>query len=224
MRKLMPDGRWMSVSGNDTGFVGPWAFMLWVRHPSGTFRVHTGARGSAEILVANSGRTAHTKIREASLRGSRLVSLEDREQGGTTLVWQGDFHELSTYVHGTTISFEAFASRMALLDVTDGRDGLVVLAGRGTGTALEYVLGANFIPDICSVSVRGAGGRMQPATVGKAVRGGRMWRDDETDGNGRVTRSMVTIANDTCVTSLSPFDPADARLRPLVESLDVRFE
>jgi hypothetical protein len=224
MHKLMPDGRRLSVTGNDAGFVGPWAFMVWVRHPSGTFRAHTTARGSTEILVANSGRTEHTKVREASMRGSRLVSLEDNELGGTTLVWQGDFHELSTYVHGTTVSFEAFVSRLALLDLADSRDGLVVLAARGTGTHLEYVLGANFIPEICSISVRDAGGRMRPATAGKAVRGGQMWHDDETDGTGRVTRSMVTIANDTCVTSLSPFDPAGVRLRPLVESIDVRFE
>ncbi len=224
MRKLMPDGRWLSVSGNDAGFVGPWAFMLWVRHPSGSFRVHTGARGSAEIMVANSGRTELTKIREASVRGSRLVSLEDSVQGGTTLVWQGDFHELSTYVHGTTVSFEAFASRLALLDLTDGRDGLIVKAGRGTGSALEYVLGANFVPDICSISVRAAEGRYRPATVGKAVKGGRMWRDDETDEHGRITRSVVSIANESAVTSLTPFDPADARLRPLVESIQVRFE
>lgn len=225
MRKLMPDGRWLSISGNDAGFVGPWAFMLWVRHRSGTFRVHTGARGSAEIMVANSGRTHLTTAREASMRGSRLVSLEDKEHAGTTLVWQGDFHEISTFVHGTSVSFEAFASRLALLDLIDSRDGIVVLAGRGTGTELDYVLGANFIPDICSLSVRAAGHRTTlPVTAGLAVKGGRMWRDIDTGADGGVTRSMVTIANDSTITSLSPFDPADARLRPLVESIDVRIE
>ncbi len=224
MRKLMPDGRWLSISGNDAGFVGSWAFMLWVKRPSGSFRVHTGARGSAEIMVANSGRTEQTKIREASLRGSRLVSLEDSGHAGTTLVWQGDFHEISTYVHGTAVSFEAFASQLAQLDLADSRDGIVVRASRGTGTTLEYVLGANFVPQICSISVRSADWRNGPATAGKAVRGGRMWRDEEVDAQGKVTRTAITIANETTLTSLLPFDPGDARLRPLVESIDVRFE
>ena len=50
-----------------------------------------------------------------------------------------------------------------------------------------------------------------------------LWRDDTRDASGAVTRTMITLINDSAITTLSPFTPDDSRLRPLVESIDVRL-
>lgn len=223
MRTLMPDGRWLSVSGNKHGLLGPWIYMMWV-HQSGSFAIQAVSLGSAEAIAVHEGRREHTTVREASLRGSRLVSLEDTERGGTTFVWQGDFHEVSTYVPGVRIPMESFIAKLSLLDLTDTREGVLVRAAPGLGASVVYRTATNFIPDIGTIGVRSVDPAGRPTTSGRPVRGGRLWRDDLKDPDDTVTRSVLTIINESSVTTLAPFRPDDPRLRPLVESLNVSLE
>lgn len=224
MRTLTPYGRWLSITGNEGGLIGPWAFMLWVHEQGGSFRIHTAARGSAEIVAVNSGTRAQTIVREASINGSRIFSQEETAQGGTKFVWQGDFHEISTYVYGRDVPLELFAAKVAVLDLADGADGIVIRPAPGMGARISYGVGANFIPDLGTISVRAADSvDSRPAVPGRLVRGGRLWRDDLRDAGGTVTRTILTIINESTITTLTPFRPDDGRLRPLVESIDVRL-
>jgi hypothetical protein len=223
MSTIAPDGRVLTIAGNPHGLVGPWLFMMWVTRNGTRFRLHAGARGGQEAVLLNSGRYGQVKVREAGQGRTRLVSLEDVTQGGTTLVWQGDFHEVSTFVHGTDVPLESFPALLAPLEISDARDGIVVRARPGTGTAVEYVLGGNFIPDLASLTVKPLAAATQevPHAGGKAVRGGRLWRSDDHAADGSLSRRTLILANRSTASFLVPFDPAAAALAPLAESLTV---
>lgn len=212
----------MSVTGSDATPTTGWAFVIWVNSWRGSFRIHTGSRGAEES--AHAAEKVTVLAREATQNGNRLVSLEAPERGGTTLVWQGQHHEVSLYLHRTGVPMEFLAHAVRQLDLADSPDGLVVRAAKGTGVQLNYTLGANVIGDLCGVDVRGVDAASDlPAAAGKPVRGGRMWRADLRDDEGRLTRRRVLIANDSTLTTLTPFDPDDARLPALAESIDVRL-
>jgi hypothetical protein len=85
------------------------------------------------------------------------------------------------------------------------------------------MLGANFIPDVCSLSVRAVGDVDLPAQPGRPVRGGELWREDIRDEQGQLAHRVLTIANATTLTQLIPFQVDDARLPALVQSLDIRL-
>lgn len=222
MRILSPDGRWLSVTGSDAAPTTGWAFMIWVSSWRGSFRIHTGSRGAEES--AHAAEKLTVLPREATQNGNRLVSLEVPERAGTTMVWQGRFHEISLYLQRTDVPMEFLAHAAQQLDLTDSPDGIVVRPAKGSGVQLNHVLGSNVIADLCGVDVRDA--RSTPGLLsasGKSVRGGRMWRSDQHDADGRVTNRRVLIANDSTLTTLTPFDPDDVRLPALAESIDVRL-
>jgi hypothetical protein len=222
VRTLAPDGRWMSVTGSDTVPTTGWAFVIWVNSWRGSFRIHTGDRGAEER--AHEAEKATVVTREAAQQGNRLVSLEVPERGGTTLIWQGQFHEISLYLHRTRVPMEFLIHAVQQLDLTDSRDGIVVRAAKGSGVHLNYTLGVNVLADLCGVDVRATAAAPElPAAAGKPVRGGRMWRSDRHGDDGRLTRRRLMIANDSTLTTLTPFAPDDARMPALAESIDVRL-
>jgi hypothetical protein len=224
MRTLTPYGRWLSIDGYDGGLYAPWAFICWVHGPGGAFRIHTDARGSAERFVVNNGEIDHTVVREASMNGARVISQEDTEQRMTKFVIQGDFHEVYTFIPGTDVAIERFAGMVALLDFSDSRDGIVVKPAKGMGARVTYGVGTNVLADVASIDVQATDSAPNlPAVAGRPVRGGRLWRDDLHDGTGAITRTVLTIINDTAITTLTPFRPDDTRLRPLAESIDIRL-
>jgi hypothetical protein len=216
------DDRRLTITGNDLGVLGGWSHILWVHGRSGSFRMHSHPRGSAEIMAEQDHQSRPVTVREASWERHRLLAQEHQSVGGTTLVWQGDFNELSTYVHGIDVPLEVLVDRLKLLDLTDTQDGLVVRAALGTGTTVSYGLAANFIADLCGITVRPVESVPDLPAGGHPVQGGRVWRDEAYD-RGRLSRRLILIANESALTTLSPFNPEDDRLRPLVESIDVRL-
>jgi hypothetical protein len=212
----------MSIAGSDVVPTGGWAFVIWVNSWRGGFRVHTGSRGAEES--AHRAEKATVLTREATQNGNRLVTLEVPERGGTTLVWQGKHHEVSLYLHRTGVPVEFLVHAVQQLDLTDSRDGIVVRAAKGSGVQLNYTLGVSMIADLCGIDVRGVETAPDlPPAAGKPVRGGRLWRSDLRDDDGRLTHRRLMIYNDSTLTTLTPFDPEDARLPALAESIDVRL-
>lgn len=223
MDTLVPNGQLLLVTGNERGLIGPWLFRLWVISDRGSFRLHAGAAGSAELFAKNSGVYGQLVVREAMQGQRRLISLEDSEKGGTTLVWQDRYHEVSTYLRGTAVPFEALLDRLKLVALADSMTGITVRPALGSGVRVERMLGANFIPDICSLSVRAVGDVDLPAQPGLPVRGGALWREDIRDEQGRLAHRVLSIANASTLTQLIPFQADDARLPSLVQSIDIRL-
>jgi len=222
MPTMTPDGRILTVTGNPRGLVGPWLFMMWVTSASNRFRLHCGARGGQEAVLAHSPDAAKTTVREASRGRTRLLSIEDTAHGGTTLVWQGDFHELSTFVHGTEVPLETLPSMVAGLDIQDSREGMTVRPLRGSGVEVDYVLAGNFIPEVASVTVKPLASATEqiPLSGGKAVRGGRLWRDDDLAADGTLLRRRAVLANTSTAAFFVPFEPTGKDLAPVVESIE----
>jgi hypothetical protein len=193
--------------------------MLWVQHQSNRYRLHAGIRGGQEGFYRKDSEPI--KIREASLGQNRLVSIEHVGQDGTTLVWQSDFHEVSTFVHGTDVSLDALPPMLAPLSITDSEAGIVIRARRGVGASVEYTLGANFVKDIGTVTVK----PLEAATVqvpqggGKTVPGGQLWRDDLLAADGSVAQRTVLLANESTAAFITAFDPAQDGLASLVKSV-----
>lgn len=221
MRTLFPDGRVLSVTQSNRSLSGPWLFMMWVQSQKNRYRLHAGIRGGQESFFRGPASGEPVELREASAGRNRLVSIEHVGQDGTTLVWQSDFHELSTYVHGTDVSLQTLPAMLAPLSITDSREGIVVRAAKGTGARVEYTLGANFFTDLGAVTVKPLeeAATQVPQSGGRAIRGGRLWRDDELAADGSIAHRTILLANETTATFLTPFDPHDADLVPLVESV-----
>ncbi|MFI5915752.1 hypothetical protein [Dactylosporangium sp. NPDC051541] len=185
------------------------------------FRLHSGVRGGQESVLVHNPDAAAAKVREASQGRTRLLSIEDAKHGGTTLVWQGDFHEVSTFVHGIDVPLQTLPSMVAGLDLQDSRDGMVVRARPGSGVRVDYVMGGNFIPAIASVTVKPLESATEqvPRSGGKAVKGGRTWRDDEIADDGTVLRRRVVLANGSTASFLDALEPTGRDLVPLLETI-----
>lgn len=225
MMTLTPDGRTLTVSGNRHGLNGAWGFMLLVQAAKGSFRLQTNPRGSVEMISVHTGRRPHLTIREASYGDYTIASYEDREQGGTEFAWLGDFHEVSTYFHGIDASLELFVEQLRLLDIADSREGVLVRARPGLGTRITYAVGANFITDVCGLTVKPIENVVSnlPKAAGRQVRGGELWREDEYDAAGALAQRTLYLANSTTFSMLAPFKPDDPALVPLVEELNVQL-
>ena len=222
MATTSPDGRTLTVKGNPRGLAGPWLFMLWVTTPDTRFRVHTGTRGGQESVLINSDGAGRMRVREAKQGRTRLLSIEDAEQGGTTLVWQGNFHELSTFVHGTGVPLETLPKMVGGLRIEDTPGGMLVSAQRGSGVSVRYELGGNFINGLASVTVKPLSSATEqvPLYGGQAVRGGRLWRDDELADDGTLRKRTAVLANDSAATFLVPFDPYDREFAELARTVE----
>jgi hypothetical protein len=223
MDTLAPNGQRLLVNGNEHGLIGPWLFRLWVISDRGSFRLNTSSAGSAELFAKNSGAYGKLVVREAAQGQRRLISLEDNERGGTTLVWQDRYHEVSIYLRGTGVPFEAMLDRLKLVALADSVAGITVRPALGAGARVVRMLAANFIPEICSLSVRVVGDVDLPAQPGLPVGGGELWREDIRDEGGRLAHRVLTIANATTLTQLIPFQVDDARLPSLAQSIDIRL-
>ena len=221
MSTMTPDGRILTITGNPHGFMGRWLFLLSVYIKDNVFRLHCGARGGQESILLNSPIARQSTVREANQGRTRLVSIENEEHGGTTLVWQSDFHEVSTFVHGRDVPLQTLPSMLGSLELRDSRDGMTVLPRLGSGVRVAYELGANSIPDVATVTVKPLEEATEqvPRAGGKAVRGGLLWRDD-LYGGGTERRRMLILANSSTATFLMPFDPSDGEFPALIESIE----
>ncbi|MFF5213472.1 hypothetical protein [Streptosporangium sp. NPDC000396] len=215
-----PDGRTLSVNGNSQPFMGPWAFMVWVHGQSGTYRLHTGAAGSTELVTKHTGEYSRFTVREVAYGGNRIVSHEDTQNGGTTLLWIGPHHEVSTFVAGTGVPVELFIDLLGKLDVQDTPEGVTVIPRPGSGLRLGNLLGANTLGQVCAVTVKPVDDVRSalPRASGKRVRGGSLWRNDERDPSGKVQRSALLV-NDTTATTMLPFNQDDPKLVSEAESI-----
>ncbi|MFI7604561.1 hypothetical protein ACIBTV_05495 [Micromonospora sp. NPDC049366] len=197
--------------------------MLWIQHQSNRYRLHAGIRGGQEGFYRKDPEPV--AIREASLGDNRLVAIEHLGQDGTTLVLQCDYHEVSTFVHGTRVSLDALPAMLAPLSITDSRDGIVIRARRGSGASVEYTLGANVIPEVGTVTLK----PLETATVqiphsgGKTVPGGQLWRDDLLTADGTIAQRTVLLANESTAAFVTAFDPADDGLASLAGSVNFRL-
>jgi hypothetical protein len=221
----MPDGRALKISGNKVGLSGEWGFQFTVRAAKGSFRLQANPRGSVEMIAVHTGRREHLTVREASYGDHMIASYEDPERAGTQLAWLGDFHEVSTYVHGVGVSLEMFVGQPRLFEIIDSHDGVVVRAKPGLGTEITQAIAANFITGVCGLSVKPIEdvAANLPAGAGRKVRGGELWREDEFDVAGALTRRTLYLANRSAYTAVTPFTPDDPALVPLVQELDVQL-
>jgi hypothetical protein len=195
--------------------------MMWVTSNTNRFRLHSGVRGGQEAILVHSPDAAAVKVREASTGRARLLSIEDPAHGGTTLVWQGDFHEVSTFVHGTDVPLQTLPSLVAGLNMQDSRDGMVIRPRPGSGVQVDYVMGGNFIPEIASVTVKPLESATEqvPGSGGKVVHGGRLWRDDDYAPDGSLLRRRAVLANASTAAFLGALEATGRELAPLMDTI-----
>ncbi|MDI6103047.1 hypothetical protein QLQ12_30975 [Actinoplanes sp. NEAU-A12] len=217
-----PDGRTLTIDGTPGAFLGGWAFMLWVDSPEGTYRLHTGTAGSTELVTKQTGEFAGFTVREVSWKGARLQSFEDTANNGTTVLWIGAHHELSTFVAGTSVPLEPFMDRLSKFDIQDSPEGIVLTPRPGSGRRLRNMLAANTIRDVCSLTVKPVEDVVSyiPKRAGKKVRGGQLWRTEERDTSGSLMYRTALIANETTATVLTPVRDDDPRLIEAAESVN----
>ncbi|MFD1939569.1 MULTISPECIES: hypothetical protein [Nonomuraea] len=221
MNVRTPDGRTLTVDGEPQPFIGRWAYAVWLYGPDGGYRVNVSPAGSEESISKQSGDWSRYVVREASRNGGRILSLEDPENSGTNMLWIGPYHEVGIFVPGTGVPLETFMDRLSLFDVRDAPDGLTMLPRPGSGHQFGNLLAVNTINQLCSVQVTPASQvtSFMPGTEGRRVRGGQMWRIDETDQRGRVRSRSALVVNDTTATTITAARPEDPRFVVAVESI-----
>ncbi|MDP4504813.1 hypothetical protein [Nonomuraea turcica] len=215
-----PDGRTLTVEGLPAPFTTRWSSVLWTHSPAGGYRLHTGAAGARELVARHLGEYERFVVREVSWNGARLVSYEDPEIGGTTMVWIGPYHELYSFIPGTAVPFEVFMDELNKFDMQDSPDGLVLKPRPGSQVRLGNVIAVNTLDGVCSVQVkpRGQAESEVPARVGKRVRGGELWKLDEPGADGRLRRTAMLV-NESTATSLIAINPDDPRFAAVADSL-----
>ncbi len=213
-----PDGRTLTVDGSPQPFTMGWSYLLWARSDRGAQRFHTGAAGARELIARHLGEYDRFTVREVSWHGARLVSHEDPENGGTTMLWIGPHHEVYTFVQGTNVPFEAFIGLLAAFDVRDAPDGVVLAPRLGARVRLDGLLAVNSLEGVCSIQVNPAGALPTPGGTGKRVRGGALWKRDERADDGRVLRSAVLV-NTSTTTILTARDADDPRFAAVADAL-----
>ncbi|MFE3453037.1 hypothetical protein ACFXJ8_29355 [Nonomuraea sp. NPDC059194] len=216
-----PDGRTLTVEGEPQPFVAGWAYAVWAYGPDGGYRLNVSPAGSAESVAKKMGDWPRYVVREATWNGGRILSLEEQEQAFTNMLWIGPHHEVATVVNGIGVPLETFMDRLSLFDVRDAADGLTLLPRAGSGQQLGNMLAVNAIDQLCSVQVVPVAqtATYLPNTAGKSVRGGRMWRIDETDQRGRVSSRSALVVNETTATTITAAQPDDPRFIAAVESI-----
>ncbi|MEU7894079.1 MULTISPECIES: hypothetical protein [Nonomuraea] len=221
MKVRTPDGRSLSVSGNAKPFIGGWAYIVWAFGPEGGLRFYVTPAGSAEVIGKQLGEWGKYTVREAGWNGGTLRSLEDPEAGGTTMMWIGPHHEISTYVNGVGVPFEVFMDKLAAFDVQDAPEGLTMLPRAGSGMSLANLLAVNTIDQVCSVQVKPLADVASdvPRTRGKQVRGGSMWRVDDHDESGQLRSRSALLVNRSTATTVMAARSDDPQFVSVVESI-----
>lgn len=224
MQVRAPNGQSLTVDGNPQPFMGGWAYLLWAHGPSGGTRFQVTPAGAAEVVAKQMGDWSRYTVREAQWNGGRLLSLED-PQSGTTMVWIGPHNEVSTFFTGTSVPFEAFMDILAMFDIQDKPEGLIMSPRAGSGLTLGNLLAVNTIDQVCSVQVKPVEGASDaiPRVAGKRVRGGQMWRIDEHDTAGAVQTRSVLMVNDSTATTVVAARPDDKSFINVVESISCRL-
>jgi hypothetical protein len=219
-----PDGRTLTVEGMPEPFKTGWSYMLWVHGDNGGYRIHTGAAGARELVARYLGEFSRFIVREASWNGARLVSYEDPEISGTTMLWIGAHHELYTFIPGTNVPFEVFMDQLGRFDVQDAPDGLVLTPRPGSRVQLASLIAVNTLDGVCSVQVkpRSEAAPDLPGRAGKRVRGGELWKVDERAADGKLFRSALLV-NDTTATTLIAARPDDPRFAAVADSVHCKL-
>ncbi len=213
-----PDGRTLTVDGSPQPFTMGWSYMIWAQSDNGALRFHTGAAGSRELIARHLGEYERFTVREVSWNGARLVSHEDLENGGTTMLWIGPHHEVYTFVPGTNVPFEVFIGYLSLFDIQDAPEGVVLAPRPGARVRLGDLLAVNSLEGVCSIQVNPAGSLPTPGGSGKRVRGGALWKRDERAADGRVLRSAILV-NATTTAILTAREADDPRFAAVADSL-----
>jgi hypothetical protein len=218
-----PDGRVLRASGSPDGFMGPWAFVVWLHGPSGALRLSTGAVGSFELTERQVGRLGRLRVASAQAGSARVRAFTDPEAGGTHFVWGGAYHEVSTYVQATGVPLDRFVRLLRTLDIRDSADGVRLIPKRASGAKLTSLAAVNSVPLTCTVTARPheQAAAMVPAWAGRQVAGGQLWRYDEAAGGH--TRRVGLIANPTVVTVLAAGGDGEPRLAGLAQTLSLSF-
>ncbi|GAA0411926.1 hypothetical protein Acor_15900 [Acrocarpospora corrugata] len=213
-----PDGRTLTVEGSPQPFTMGWSYMVWARGDGGSLRFHTAAAGARELISRHLGEYGRFTVREVSWNGARLVSHEDPENGGTTMLWIGPHHEVYTFIPGVNVPFEAFMGHLAGFDIQDAPDGVVLAPRLGARVRLGNMLAVNTLDGVCSVQVNPVGDLPRPGGTGKRVRGGALWKLDERRADGRVLRSAIVV-NETTTTTLIAREADDPRFAAVADSI-----
>ncbi|MFC6087066.1 hypothetical protein [Sphaerisporangium aureirubrum] len=222
MSARTPDGRKLTVDGSPQPFTMGWSYMLWAYGDDGAFRLHTGAAGARELIARHLGEFDRFTVREVSWNGARLISHEDAESGGTTMLWIGPHHEIYTFVPGLNVPFEVFMGQLSVFDIRDAPEGVVLAPRLGSRVRLSSMLAFNTLDGVCSVQVNPVAEMPAPGGTGKRVRGGALWKVDETRADGRVLRSAIVV-NDTTTTTLVARQADDPRFAAVVDSIKCRL-
>jgi hypothetical protein len=217
-----PDGRTLAVDGSPQPFTMSWSYLLWAYGDDGALRFHTAAAGARELITRHLGEFDRFTVREISWNGARLVSHEDPETGGTTMLWIGPHHEVYTFIAGVNVPFEAFMGQLAGFDIQDAPDGVVLAPRLGSRVRLTNMLAFNTLEGVCSVQVNPAADMPVPGGSGKRVRGGALWKVDQRSADGGVLRSAILV-NDTTTTTLVARQADDPRFAAVADSIKCRL-
>ncbi|MEV8372838.1 hypothetical protein AB0P21_08865 [Kribbella sp. NPDC056861] len=221
MQVRAPDGRELTVKGNPWPFMNPWSYIVWAYGEGGGTRFNITPAGSTELIAKQTGEWADLKVREISWNGARIQSHEDKVHGGTTLLWIGPHNEIGTFVSGTGVPLELFMDTLAKFDLRDAPEGVTMLPRAGSGLRLTNLLATNAIDQLCSVQIKPVADAhgLIPATKGKGVTGGAMWRFDELDKAGDVRVRSAFVVNNSTATTVVANRPTDPKFISVVESL-----
>ncbi|HET6298872.1 MAG TPA: hypothetical protein VFG33_36220 [Kribbella sp.] len=221
MKVRAPNGQTLSVEGNPLPFNGRWAYIAWLFGQGGAQRFNITPAGSAELISKELGDWQRLKIREASWNGGRIVSMEDPEHAGTTMVWVGPHNEISSYVGGVGVPLEVFMDMLSKFAIDDAVEGLTLLPLAGSGLEHGRLLATNVIDQLCSVQIRpiAEAAETLPRSQGKQVRGGSMWRLDDRDDQGTLLTRTAYVVNDTTATSVITYQPDDPKFISVAGSL-----
>lgn len=221
MHVRAPDGRELTVKGNPWPFMNPWSYIVWAYGEGGGTRFNITPAGSTELIAKQTGEWDGIKVREVSWNGERIQSHEDAASGGTTLLWIGPHNEIGTYVNGTGVPLELFMDMLAKFDLRDSPAGLTMLPRAGSGLRLGSLLAANAIDQLCSVQVKPVeeASGLIPATKGKSVTGGSMWRFDDHTSTGELRVRSAFVVNDSTATTVVANRATDPKFIAVVESI-----